>query len=172
MLELTPNYAEKWLDHNEISGIVGCRAVVYWMGKLYSPIYSSFEWSQAWHEATCPIGCVHVPSEVHTGCGFHAHYSVAPTQKFVEQIRGAQDLLVLTEMRGKVVTHETGFRGQKARIIAILEWSPTCFISPLPPSYDSWSLLDWAQKFLNVPRIDTCFAQEILDFSQKRFGVK
>ena len=75
-----------FVEEAGITGLVGVRAIVYFAGRFYSPVYGHCEWTQGKQTASCAIGCATVPSDRHQGCGFHAHWEVDESKRFVEQI--------------------------------------------------------------------------------------
>ncbi len=145
-----------FLEQAGISGLVGCRAIVYFAGRFYSPVYGHCEWSRGKQTASCAIGCATVPSERHQGCGFHAHWEVDESKRFVEQIRGTADCLVLVECFGRVAVHEKGFRAEQARIVGVLDWDPryTFFTYPLATAHMQPSVPSTAARYFGVPLID------------------
>lgn len=157
-------------DEVGVTGLIGVRAIVYFAGRFYSPVYGHCEWTQGKQTASCAIGCVKVPSERHQGCGFHAHWQVEESKHFVEQIRGTADCLVLVECFGRVVVHEKGFRAQQARIVGVLDWDPrlTFFTYPLASAHSHPSVATTAARYFNVPMLDECSAMDAIQVQKER----
>lgn len=120
------------VEDQGLTGVVGVRAIVSFSGRFYSPVYGHCEWTRGLQHATCAIGCTAVPSDNHVGCGFHAHWELDESKRFVEQIRGTADCLVLVECFGRLVIHEKGFRAAQARIVGVVEWDPSQRLHPSP----------------------------------------
>ncbi len=153
-----------------ISGLIGVRAIVYFAGRVYSPVYGHCEWTQGKQTASCAIGCSTVPSDRHQGCGFHAHWEVDESKRFVEQIRGTADCLVLVECFGRVVVHEKGFRAEQARIVGVLDWDPrfTFFTYPLATAHTQPSVPNTAAKYFGVPLLDEFSATHAIQSQKAR----
>lgn len=159
-------------DFDNVTGLVGSRAIVYFAGRMYSPVYGHCEWPSGYPimQANCAIGCVDVPSDRHLGCGFHAHFEPIETQRFVEQIRGTADCVTLVECFGRIVTHEKGFRAQQARIIAVLDWNPhfMFFTIPVGIAGPRANVPTLAQKYFGVPMIDVDTAERLIERQRAR----
>lgn len=157
-----------FVEEAGITGLVGVRAIVYFAGRFYSPVYGHCEWTPGKQSASCAIGCAHVPSDRHQGCGFHAHWAVDESKRFVEQIRGTADCLVLVECFGRVAVHEKGFRAEQARIVGVLDWDPrfTFFSYPLGATQRQPSVPNTASKYFEVPLLDEASATHVIQ-SQK-----
>jgi hypothetical protein len=160
---------------DNVTGLAGSRAIVYFAQKMYSPVYGHKEWFATFdgkhvvEEANCAIGCADVPSDRHQGCGFHAHFEVEETQKFVEQIRGTADCITLVESFGKIVTHEKGFRAYKAKIIAVLDWDVRPLFFTIPMGLNSApDVPRIASRHFDVPIISVDTAQEIINRQRNR----
>jgi hypothetical protein len=153
-----------------ITGVVGVRAIVYFAGRFYSPVYGHCEWTRGKQSASCAIGCSMVPSDRHQGCGFHAHWQVDESKRFVEQIRGTADCLVLVECFGRVVVHEKGFRAEQAKIVGVLDWDPrfTFFTYPVVTGNNQPSVPLTAAKYFDVPLIDEYTADETIQGQRQR----
>ena len=160
-------------DH--VAGLVGSRAIVYFAGSYFSPVYGTMRWTptndgrHVTEVASCAIGCATVPSERHQGCGFHAHFLFSDTQQFVEQIRGTADCIVLVECAGRVVTHEKGFRAEKAKIIAVVDWDPRVVFFTFPSeSISRPNVASLATKYFSVPMIDPETATWLIERQKTR----
>jgi hypothetical protein len=153
-----------------LTGVVGVRAIVYFAGRFYSPVYGHCEWTRGKQSASCAIGCSLVPSDRHQGCGFHAHWEVDESKRFVEQIRGTADCLVLVECFGRVVVHEKGFRAEQARIVGVLDWDPrfTFFTYPVAAGNNQPSVPLTASRYFDVPLIDEYTASETIQGQRQR----
>ncbi len=158
----------------DLTGLVGSRALVFFAERFYSPVYGHMEWrpGRVTEEASCAIGCGSVPSERHTGCGFHAHWQVQETLQFVEQIRGTADCVVLVECFGRTVVHEKGFRTLKARITAVVDWDPRMvFFTYLSSSvYPHPSVPEIASRYFGVPTIPQRDAQSLINVQRAALG--
>ena len=157
-------------DELGVTGVVGVRAIVYFAGRFYSPVYGHCEWTRGKQSASCAIGCSMVPSDRHQGCGFHAHWEVDESKRFVEQIRGTADCLVLVECFGRVVVHEKGFRAEQARIVGVLDWDPrfTFFTYPVASGNNQPSVPLTAAKYFDVPLIDEYMASQTIQGQRQR----
>jgi hypothetical protein len=157
-------------DQYGINGVVGVRAIVYFAGRFYSPVYGHCEWNRGVQAASCAIGCASVPSDRHQGCGFHAHWEVDESKRFVEQIRGTADCLVLVECFGRVVVHEKGFRSEQARIVGVLDWDPrfTFFTYPLGDNAHQPSVPVTASRYFGVPLLDEYTASDLIHAQRQR----
>jgi len=153
-----------------ITGVVGVRAIVFFAGRFYSPVYGHCEWNRGTQQAACAIGCQTVPSDRHQGCGFHAHWEVDESKRFVEQIRGTADCLVLVECFGRVAVHEKGFRAEQARIVSVLDWDPrfTFFTYPVATKHSQPSVPLTAAKYFAVPLINEMAAEEMIQLQRAR----
>jgi hypothetical protein len=156
-----------------VTGIVGVRAIVYFAGRFYSPVYGHCEWNRGVQTASCAIGCVTVPSDRHQGCGFHAHWEVDESKRFVEQIRGTADCLVLVECFGRVVVHEKGLRAEQARIIGVLDWDPrfTFFTYPVLAAHSQSAVPTAAARYFDVPLVDEYTATDVIETQRMRCAV-
>lgn len=156
------------------TGILGSRAIVSFVGRFYSPVYGHHEWEKGINAASCAIGCQSVPSDRHQGCGFHAHRQVDETVKFVSQIRGTADCVVLIECFGRVALHEKGLRSQKARIVAVADWNPRDFLNGLVfdtfPDHRNIPLL--AADYFSVPLVSLDEAQSLIDMSWENYSAR
>jgi hypothetical protein len=139
-----------------LTGLVGVRAIVSFAGRFYSPVYGHCEWTRGMQQASCAIGCTNVPGDHHLGCGFHAHWEVDESKRFVEQIRGTADCLVLVECFGRLAVHEKGFRAEQARIVSVLEWDPRFkfFVSPWGGRPSASPVPLTASKYFGVPLVN------------------
>lgn len=160
----------RFVEDAGITGLVGVRAIVYFAGRFYSPVYGHCEWTQGKQTAGCAIGCTTVPSERHQGCGFHAHWAVDESKRFVEQIRGTADCLVLVECFGRVAVHEKGFRAEQARIVGVLDWDPrfTFFSYPLSTAHSQPSVPATASSYFDVPLLDEQAATQVIQSQKAR----
>lgn len=161
-----------FVENNGITGLVGIKAIVYFAGRFYSPVYGHCEWTQGKQTAACAIGCATVPSDRHQGCGFHALWEVDETKRFVEQIRGTADCLVLVECFGRIAMHEKGMRSEQARIVAVLDWDPryTFFTYPLATAHTQPSVPHTAVRYFGVPLIGEKEARDVV-YTQRGFFI-
>jgi hypothetical protein len=161
-----PNLVEEL----SLTGVVGVRAIVFFGGRFYSPVYGHCEWTRGLQAASCAIGCSSVPSDQHQGCGFHAHWGVEDSKRFVEQIRGTADCLVLVECFGRVAVHEKGFRAERARIISVLDWDPrySFFSYPIASTASQPSVPLTAARYFDIPLIDDQTAEATIQAQRQR----
>ena len=170
---MTNSFFETFADHYGIEGLVGVRAITHYAGRFFSPVYGYCEWKRGLHRASCAIGCITVPGDRHQGCGFHAFWEPQEAKQFVEHIRGSDTSLVLIECFGRVVLHERGLRAERARIIAALDWDPRAVIGGWPAlsAYRELSTPAAASRAFDVPLIDDCVAQNLIDSQRERVAV-
>ena len=155
---------ETFAEHYGIEGIVGVRAITYYGGRFFSPVYGYCEWHRETQTAKCAIGCGTVPGDRHQGCGFHSFWAPPDAKRFVEQIRATEACLVLIECFGRVVMHELGLRAEKARIVAVLDWDPrTIFASwRSPGQFSKLAVPMEAVRAFQVPLIDEHAAEDLI----------
>ena len=163
----------EFFEQNRIEGLLGVRAIVHFAGRFFSPVYGHCEWTRGVQQASCAIGCHTVPGDRHQGCGFHAHWNAADTQRFVEQIFGTADCLVLIECFGRVSMHEKGLRAERARIVAVLDWDPArAFYIQCPPAgRQKISVPFAAARYFGVPMLDEQMANAAIDAQRYRCEV-
>ena len=155
---------------DNVTGLVGVKAIVFFSGQYFSAIYGQNRWfpNHPTQEASCAIGCPTVPSDRHQGCGFHHHYDVDENKKFVSQIRGTADCIVLMECFGRIVTHENGFRSEKAKLIGVLNWDARTMFFTLPAGLNSQSIPPRASEYFDVPLVDEHTATQLIHRQRSR----